>query len=142
MSLPKLLVDTSAWVAMTDRRDSYHASAVAFNQEIARKVTLVVTDYILDETYTLLLNNTGYHSTVKFKEKLDLMIQQGIVELIWITPVIAKQTWEIFEQFNRDKQWSFTDCTSYAVMKNQRITEVFTFDHHFSQMGFNRCPRL
>ena len=141
MSLPKLLVDTSAWVAMTDSRDSYHASAVAFNQEIARKVTLVVSDYILDETYTLLLNNTGYEVTVKFKQKLDVLIQQGVVELIWITPAIAKQTWEIFEQFNRDKQWSFTDCTSYVVMNNHGITEVFTFDHHFSQMGFNRQPR-
>jgi len=141
MSLPKLLVDTSAWVAMTDRRDSYHTSALAFNQEIARKVTLVVSDYILDETYTLLLNNVGYHLTVKFKQKLDVLIQQEIVQLIWITPAIAKQAWEIFEQFNRDKQWSFTDCTSYVVMNNHGLTEAFTFDHHFSQMGFNRRPR-
>lgn len=140
MSLPKLFVDTSAWVAMTDRRDSYHASAVAFNQEIARQVTLVVSDYILDETYTLLLNNTGYDLTVKFKQKLDVLIQQGIVELIWITPAITKPSWRIFEQFNRDQQWSFTDCTSYVVMKNHGITEVFTLDHHFSQMGFNRRP--
>ncbi|WP_448572870.1 hypothetical protein [Trichothermofontia sp.] len=35
---------------------------------------------------------------------------------------------------------SFTDCTSYVVMKQHRITEVFTFDHHFSQMGFIPCP--
>jgi predicted nucleic acid-binding protein len=39
MSLPKLFVDTSAWVAMTDKRDTYHALAIAFNQEISRKVS-------------------------------------------------------------------------------------------------------
>lgn len=127
MSLPKLFVDTSAWVAMTDKRDTYHAPAIAFNQEISRKVTLVVSNYILDETYTLLLINTGYNSpTLKFKRTLDLLIQETIFELIWITPAISEQAWAIFEQFNTDKQWSFTDCTSYVIMKNYGISEAFT----------------
>lgn len=53
---------------------------------------------------------------------------------------MAAQAWSIFAQFNQDKQWSFTDCVSYAVMKELVITEVFTFDHHFSQMGLRRLP--
>jgi len=140
MSFRKLFVDTSAWVAITDSRDTYHASAITFNQEIYRKATLVVSNYILDETYTLLLNNVGYNLTLRFKRKLDLLSQAKVVQVIWITPEVAEQAWEIFERFNTDKQWSFTDCTSYVLMKNYQITEVFTFDHHFSQMGFNRCP--
>jgi predicted nucleic acid-binding protein len=50
----------------------------------------------------------------------------------------TKLAWEIFARFNVAKEWSFTDCTSYAVMKQLGITEVFAFDHHFTQMGFVR----
>lgn len=38
------------------------------------------------------------------------------------------------------KEWSFTDCVSYVVMKQREITEAFTFDHHFAQMGFIKQP--
>ena len=48
--------------------------------------------------------------------------------------------WTVFERFNKDKSWSFTDCTTYAVMKQMAIAEVFGFDHHFEQMGFRRKP--
>jgi predicted nucleic acid-binding protein len=33
-----------------------------------------------------------------------------------------------------------TDCVSNVVMKQREITEVFTFDHHFEQMGFVKQP--
>jgi len=38
------------------------------------------------------------------------------------------------------KEWSFTDCMSYVVMKQLDIDEAFAFDHHFEQMGFMRRP--
>lgn len=109
-------------------------------QQIARKSHLVITDYILDEAYTLLLMNVGYTAAVSFKQKLDLMRRQNIVSVYWVNEPMAAQAWAIFEQFNQDKQWSFTDCVSYAVMKELGITEAFTFDHHFSQMGLRRVP--
>ncbi len=140
MPIPKLFVDPSAWVAICDSRDDCHQPALVFNRKIARKFTLVVTNYILDEIYTLLLNNAGYTKTLDFQRTLEILIQEGVVELIWITPEVARQAWVIFERFNTDKQWSFTDCTSYVVMQEQGITDVFTFDRHFSQMGFNRLP--
>ncbi len=95
---------------------------------------------LLDELYTLLLLHADYSKTLQFKHRLDFLITRKALTVIWISETIATQTWQIFEQFNTDKQWSFTDCTSYAVMKNQGITEAFTFDHHFSQMGFIRRP--
>ena len=35
------------------------------------------------------------------------------------------------------KDWSLTDCTSFEVMKERRITEAFTTDKHFEQAGFD-----
>ena len=55
-----LFVDTSAWVAIKDRREKHHAVTIAYLEEVARrKERLVTTDFILDETYTLLLYDVG-----------------------------------------------------------------------------------
>lgn len=35
-----------------------------------------------------------------------------------------------------DKDWSLTDCTSFVVMEEERITDALTADHHFEQAGF------
>jgi uncharacterized protein len=138
--MQQLFVDTSAWVAMSDRKDAYHQKAITLTQQIAEKYHLVITNYILDETYTLLLMNAGYPFTLKLKQKIDFIAQQRILEIVWVTQDIADQAWRVFEQFNTDKQWSFTDCVSFVVMQQKGITEAFTFDHHFSQMGLIRLP--
>jgi predicted nucleic acid-binding protein len=136
----QVFVDTSAWDALADSRDAHHELALLFRQEIADRAQLVITDYVLDELYTLLLLNIGYQGAVSFKNKLDTLVQEGIVAVVWITEAIVQDAWQVFEQFNVDKKWSFTDCVSYVVMKQRKITEAFTFDHHFQQMGFAKLP--
>jgi hypothetical protein len=84
--------------------------------------------------------NVGYSRTVRFKTKLDLLIASKILIVIWISEEFADRSWQVFEHFNADKHWSFTDCSSYVVMKNKGIAEAFTFDRHFSQMGFICYP--
>jgi len=136
----QIFVDTSAWDAIADGGDPNHEVALLFRDEIAEQCRLVVTNYILDELYTLLLMNIGYQRAVDFKRNLDVLIQEGILEIVWVSKEIATEAWIVFEQFNVDKQWSFTDCVSYVVMKQRGITEVFAFDDDFAQMGFVRQP--
>jgi uncharacterized protein len=137
----QIFVDTSAWDAMADSQDTHHELALLFRQEIAgRGAQLVVTDYVLDELYTLLLLNIGYQGAVSFKNKLDTLVQEGVVFVVWVTKPIVQEAWEVFERFNVDKNWSFTDCVSFVVMKQRKTTEAFTFDHHFQQMGFAKLP--
>ena len=49
-------------------------------------------------------------------------------------PEDEKKAWEIFVKY-RDKTFSFTDCSSFALMERIGITEVFAFDEHFTQYG-------
>jgi len=136
----RIFVDTSAWDAIADSSDPNHEIALLLRDEIAGQCRLVVTNYVLDEVYTLLLMNVGYQRTRDFRHKLDVLVQEGVLQVIWVSEDIATEAWFVFEQFNVDKQWSFTDCVSYVVMKQHEITEAFAFDHHFAQMGFVRLP--
>lgn len=136
----RIFVDTGAWDALADSRDPNHESALQFRDEIAGQCSLITTDYVLDELYTLLLMNVGYPQCVNFKRQLGALIEEGVLVVEWVSPAIAAEAWEVFERFNTDKRWSFTDCTSYAVMKRHNIDEAFAFDHHFVQMGFIRRP--
>jgi predicted nucleic acid-binding protein len=138
--MKQIFVDTSAWGALADKADKDHARALQFRDEIVGKYKLVTSDYILDELYTLLLMNVGLHQTINYKKKLDILIAEHVLEIIWIDHDLAKQGWDVFEQYNTDKLWSFTDCTSYSAMKKSGIAEAFAFDHHFEQMGFILLP--
>ncbi len=57
------------------------------------------------------------------------------VEVIHITESIEEKAWQIFKRYS-DKTFSFTDCTSFIIMQQLGITDVFTNDHDFEQMGF------
>jgi hypothetical protein len=35
-----------------------------------------------------------------------------------------------------DKEWGLTDCISFVVMKERKLTDALTTDHHFEQAGF------
>lgn len=138
--MKQVFVDTSAWDAIADAGDANHEIALLYKEKITENCRLVVTNYIFDELHTLMLMNQGYQDTVDFKRQLDIMVQAGIIEVVWVTEDIAAEAWSVFEKFNADKEWSFTDCVSYVVMKQREITDVFTFDHHFAQMGFVKQP--
>ena len=140
--MKKLLLDTGAWVAIEDGGDSRHEDALRFKEAVAGEYLLFTTDYILDETFTLLLVDCGHDSVLTFKRGIDLMRRGGILRVVPIMQSLFDDAWDVFVRFNSDKQWSFTDCTTYTVMKQMGITEVFAFDRHFDQMGFIRRPRI
>ncbi len=47
--------------------------------------------------------------------------------------------WRIFKT-HRDKGYSFTDCTSFALMDVLAIKNSFAYDGHFRQCGFGMHP--
>lgn len=136
-----VFVDTSAWDALEDGGDSNHAAAVRYRVLLRQeRMPLYVTNFVLDECHTLLLQNVGYARTVAFKSTIDRMQAGRVLTVVHISEELEKAAWEVFAQFNQDKTWSFTDCTTKVAMDNLGIQHVFAFDHHFEQMGFIRLP--
>ena len=124
-----IFVDTGAWYASLVPDDPDHARAVQWLA--ANRSPLLTTDYVIDETLTLL--------RVRGERKRALLLgakffHNRLAEVHKITNNDLTLAWQIFEQFD-DKNWSFTDCTSKAVMEQLNIKVAFAFDHHFQQFG-------
>jgi len=128
----KLFVDTSAWLALNDRSDQHHHAAVVRSPEIRkRRIELVTSEYILDESVTIIRYRVSHHAAVVFG---DALLNSNIVRIIDITEEDRLNAWETFKKY-KDKELSFTDCTSFVLMKNLKLTKAFAFDDHFRQMG-------
>lgn len=133
----KLFCDTSFFIAYYNASDQYHTRAVIRLKSVISSIpTLVTTDYVFDETLTFLLKThaiNGYKRAHRYD--LDINIEHK-VSLIFTTELIFTKAREIFFRYNKDKKWSFTDCVSFALMKDLDIKEVLSFDSNFKEMGF------
>ena len=56
-------------------------------------------------------------------------------EVVGFDPKVQQAGFELYES-RLDKDWSLTDCVSFAVMTQRGLTEALTADHHFEQAGF------
>lgn len=124
-----IFVDTSAWFAVYSLRDANHPiaiSAISMFQE-----SLVTTDYILDETLTLLRARGENHRAVAFGRHV---IEGSGASIVRINEQDFANAWTTFKSF-ADKQWSFTDCTSRVLMERLGIQRAFAFDEHFRQFA-------
>ena len=129
--MESIFVDTGGWYALADADDQHHEAVRGWL--IQNALPLLTTDYVFDETVTLIRRRRGHREAVQFGEKLRSST------LAQITPVTVEDreaAWEIFKKF-RDQKFSFTDCTSFAVMKRLGLSQVLTVDKHFRVMGFS-----
>ena len=124
-----VFVDTGAWFAYFVRRDPDHAAAIDWMRR--NRQPLVTTDYVLDELLTLLKLRESHRVAAAAGETL---LQQNVARVERITETDFRATWEVFRRY-RDKEWSFTDCTSKVVMERLGITRAFAFDTDFEEFG-------
>lgn len=138
--MEEIFVDAGPFYALNTPYDQYRTRAQAAIQAIGKqKFRLVTTDYVIDEALTMLITSrkAGYHFALNLLKFLSEKDKNGpMVHTEFISQDRFKHSIEVFCRYNRDKTWSFTDCASFAVMKELKIKTAFTFDDHFKQMGF------
>jgi uncharacterized protein len=121
-----ILVDTGAWYAITDTADRHHKQASRFFLDQAPKTSLMTTDLILSETFTLLCSHLGRYSAITFWETL----RDTRTPILTIDQVDLEAAWRIIQAFP-DQTFSFVDCSTFVLMERLGINEAFTFDTHF-----------
>ncbi|MCU0580785.1 MAG: PIN domain-containing protein [Desulfobacterota bacterium] len=132
--MKRLFVDTGAWYALVDKKDPDHARAVSFFRN--NQTPLLTTNFIFDETVTLLRRRLGWTTTAEFGRRLQ---DSRFVTLLAVRREDEDKAWELFLQF-KDQDFSYTDCTSFTVMAALRIKAAFSFDTHFKTMHFQVFP--
>ncbi len=125
--------DTSAIVAYFDRDDQRHnESKNIFNKIVKERIKILITDYIFDECITTILSRVGHYEALKAGE---FILSSNITKFVWLDESLKLKAWEYFKKHS-DKCYSFTDCTSFMVMKELKIKHFFAFDDDFQRAGF------
>jgi predicted nucleic acid-binding protein len=135
VTLGRVFVDTGAWFAIQATDDAHYDTARKALPQIVSK-SLVTSNLIIGETYTLLRLSKGYREAKRF---LDKAAQSQKLERLFITENLERQAYEILHRY-ADHPFSFVDSTSFALMRQQRIRHAFAFDSHFATAGFIRIP--
>jgi hypothetical protein len=132
-----VFVDTGGWMACADRADPAHlACRTARDATLEAGRMLITTDFVVDETLTLIRFRLGLAAANAWWRQID-----GSTRLRWerVENDRFERSRNLFFHY-RDKDLSFTDCTSIAVMRELKLTTVIATDGHFRQVGFDVLP--
>jgi len=131
-------IDTSGFFALLCADDAKHKAAQAwFGDFRSRSGSAVTTDYILDETATLLKARGGGHRLAGF---FQLVSDSSAIRIEWMDSARFNKATDFFLRHS-DHGYSFTDCVSFVVMRERRLTDALTADKHFDAAGFKALLR-
>lgn len=121
-----VFVDTGAWYAVADKSDRHHRRASDYYLRHAGEERFVTSDLVLAEAWTLICSHLGRPAALRFWQTL----RETRVPILTAEATDLEAAWRITQAF-RDQEFSFCDCTSFAMMERLGIVEAFAFDAHF-----------
>jgi len=126
----RIFVDTSAWFAYANRGDRQHRVVGNFVREYQGR--LVTSNYIFDETVSLCRFRLG-HEVARVVG--GVLMDPNDVDVVRVTAEDERTAWQRFCD-RVDQRYSFTDCTSFALMTRLGLTTALALDADFSTEGF------
>jgi predicted nucleic acid-binding protein len=127
-----VLIDTSAYFALSDVRERDHATALqVVRRVVGERWRTYTTNFVVAEAHALHLTRGSRSVALAFLDRLE----RSGTEVIRVSAADERRATQIIRQY-RDKDFSLTDATSFAVMERVRIGWAFSFDRDFAQYGF------
>ncbi|HSW45486.1 MAG TPA: PIN domain-containing protein [Phycisphaerae bacterium] len=130
-----LFADTSLFVSYVNPDEDCHASAVEYLTR--RPEPIVTTTWVLAELGNFLARSRHRSWYVSFVR--DLRTEPRLT-VVGADEASFDRGLRLYAQ-TPDKTWSAIDCISFAVMRERRIRQALTSDHHFEQAGFTLSKR-
>jgi predicted nucleic acid-binding protein len=132
-----VFADTGYWIALLNPKDDWHARAVDASRALG-KFRVITTEMVLDELLAALSKVAVRGLVIK---GADAIRNNPNTEVV---PQTSIQFGEAFDMYRRvpDKEWSLTDCASFALMRQRGVSEALAHDHHFEQAGFIALLRV
>jgi len=129
----RVLVDSSAFLALRDRDDEHHLDAVAILGQLATdRYRLYTTNTMLIEAHALILSVLGSRHASEFLRDIDA----GSTTIIRVRQSDEERAKQILYRYI-DKQFSLNDAISFVVMERLAMSAAFTFDRDFAQYGLS-----
>lgn len=126
-----VFVDTGAYFAWIDPKDANHLAALAIMRGlIARGFRLYTSNFVLAELHALLLTRINRQIAFDTLTAID----NSDTTIIRVTQADELRARQIIAQYD-DKNFSLTDCTSFAIMDRLGISQAMSFDGNFGQYG-------
>ena len=127
----RVFVDTGGFYASLNRRDAYHRDAARlFRRAQRERWFLFTTNFVLAESHALILARMGRNRAWNFLQ----VIITGRTNVIRAEEADERRARAIIEQY-QDKEFSYCDAVSFAVMERLDIREAIAFDDHCRQYG-------
>lgn len=124
-------IDTQFVVALVNERDQFHERATKFARQYVGQ-PLLTTDAVLLEIGNALARN--------FRQEAVGIIERFLssenITIVRLTPELFDEGFILFKSY-ADKHWGLVDCVSFIAMRQARIQDALTVDHHLVQAGFN-----
>ena len=105
------------------------------NRRAARSVddeTFVTSNAVRGETWTFLRKRAGHRDAVAY---LDLLEGSERIRLHRVSEALEREALAWLRRRD-ERDYSFVDATSFALMRSLRINEAFAFDGDFTAAGF------
>jgi predicted nucleic acid-binding protein len=134
MAAKPLFIDSGGFYALMSAADPAHERAVGIMKEASQtQQRIITTDYVIDETATLLLFRGLTKPLTQFFLATD---ETKALTIEWVSP----ERFSVARKFmlkHIDQRFSFTDCVSFIVMRELGLTDALATDSHFRVAGFN-----
>jgi len=124
-----IFADTSFWVALGNSKDDWHDAA---KELWAAKPSVVLTsNHVVGETWTILNRRCGHRiaaSSAAIRESAHVRVEH-------VTAELEEQSWRWLLKHD-EREYSFVDATSFALMRHKKILNAYAFDGDFTAAGF------
>ena len=128
----RVFVDSSVYLALLDTDDEHHREATQLLHQLAEaRYRQFTTNVLLIESHALILSVLGRAQAAQFLTDM----QESKTVIIRVRASDEERAKQILFQYD-DKDFSFADAISFAVMERLAIRLAFTFDRDFAQYGF------
>jgi uncharacterized protein len=126
-------VDASGWIALVNRNDALHPSAVRlFQQRLDEGRGFVTSSVVLLEVGNWLSPISLRRLASGLLERIE---HSQRIEVVELTSELCRRGWQLYGQ-RLDKEWGVIDCISFLIMRERNVMEALTGDRHFQQAGF------
>ena len=129
----EIFLDAAYAIALSVPKDMYHSKAVSLAEELeSSKIRLITSHAIMLEIGNALAKNKYRYAGVQLLKAIE---DDPNITIVSISESLYSESFRLYSE-RADKEWGLTDCISFIIMRNRKITEALTTDEHFRQAGF------